>query len=227
MATKEEKRSNLFMFLAAVGLITSVIAGVVIYKYSTIGKSSASNVSTGSGAPSGPHFNLNIIGVPKGKTADMTGSQGHKIFVPLMGNCKISLAPGVFQVLDANCTDGKASFQLPNPDVNNTGTSTYSVWARALGKPGGKSTMTTCAYDVDGIEWCSVTPLMSIRNTGKSTFTDVTRNLLYVYVDLDGNGVPERYNLFDDALWGYFWTYDNSGLKLLQLRFYQIGSTVP
>ncbi len=37
----------------------------------------------GNGAPSGPHYNLNIIGVEKAKKADMTGSNRHTIFVPL------------------------------------------------------------------------------------------------------------------------------------------------
>ena len=27
--------------------------------------------------------------------------------------------------------------------------------------------------------------------------------------------------LFDPCLQGYFWQYDNNGLKLLQVRFYQ------
>jgi hypothetical protein len=30
----------------------------------------------------------------------------------------------------------------------------------------------------------------------------------------------ERTPLFGDALTDYFWQYDNSGLKLAQLRFY-------
>jgi hypothetical protein len=30
--------------------------------------------SAGNGAPSGPHYNLDIIGVSKSKTADMVGS---------------------------------------------------------------------------------------------------------------------------------------------------------
>src|SRR3972149_8978415 len=90
----------------------------------------------GSGAPSGAHYNLNIIGVPKNKTADMIGGSGHRIFVPLEGNCKINLSQGDFSVLDANCTDGPSAFQLPNPDPNNDGITEYSVWTRALGKPG-------------------------------------------------------------------------------------------
>jgi hypothetical protein len=77
---------------------------------------------TGSGAPSGAHYDLNLIGVDKTKSATMTGSDTHTIFVPLSGTCKINLSEGDFQVLDGNCTDGPAAFQLPNPDPGNTGT---------------------------------------------------------------------------------------------------------
>ena len=34
----------------------------------------------GNGLPvNGPHYNLNIIGVPKGKTAEMDGNHGHRL----------------------------------------------------------------------------------------------------------------------------------------------------
>lgn len=182
---------------------------------------------TGNGAPSGAHYNLNIIGVPKGKTAAMTGSSGHRIFVPLEGQCKINLSVGSFSVLDGNCTDGPAAFQLPNPDPENSGYTTYSVFARALGKPGGQSSMTPCAIDpVTGETFCSTYTTVSVRNTGKSSFTNVSKTLLYVYADVDGDGEIERYPLFDSALQDYYWQYDNSGLKLLQLRFYPISTNV-
>ena len=42
-------------------------------------------LATGNGAPSGTHYNLNIIGVPKDKTADMNNNDGHRIFVQLVG----------------------------------------------------------------------------------------------------------------------------------------------
>src|SRR5438093_1617031 len=80
----------------------------------------------GNGATSGPHYNLNLIGVQKGKTAAMTGNNGSRIFVPLWGNAKIMLCNSSdsegpcygmdFSVLDANGTDGVASFALPEPD---------------------------------------------------------------------------------------------------------------
>jgi len=74
----------------------------------------------GNGAPNGPHYNLNIIGVEKGKKADMTNSNRHTIFVPLVTDSKgkrstnnaveietqIWLAPGVdFRVCDGNGFD--------------------------------------------------------------------------------------------------------------------------
>jgi hypothetical protein len=178
--------------------------------------------------PNGSHFNLNIIGVPKGKTADMTTGSGHRIFVPLTGSCKISLGEGDFSVIDTNCTDANgASFQLPNPDPNNDGITEYSVWARALGKPGGKSSMTTCATDPStGETYCSVYSMVMVRGTGKSSFTNVSRDLLYIYTDLNGDGTAERYNLFNDALKDYFWQYDNTGMKLIQLRFYDVSTSV-
>ena len=175
----------------------------------------------------GAHFDLNIIGVPEGKTADMTGNNGRRIFVPRVGSTKINLSEGDFQVLDANGTDGTAAFQLPNPDPDGDGTTTYSVFARALGKPGGSSKTTTCFTDTTGT-YCSVYSSVLVRGTGKSSFDNVSKELLYVYTDTNGDGTLERYSLFSDPMAQYYWQYDNSGLHLAQLRFYeQIKTTVP
>jgi hypothetical protein len=177
---------------------------------------------------SGSHYSLNLIGVDKGKTADMTGNNGHRIFVNLFGKTQILLTQGDFQVLDANGTDGSASFQMPNPDPDNDGVTAYSVWARALGKPGGSAKITTAATDpVTGETVYSLETTVLVRSKGgKPTFADISKALLYVYADLDGDGTAERYPLFDSALQDYFWEYDNTGLKLMQLRFYPIASNV-
>jgi hypothetical protein len=185
------------------------------------------SAASGNGAPSGSHYNLNIIGVPKNKSADMTGNDGHRIFVPLSGKTSIGLREGDFQVLDANGTDGKASFQLPSPDADNDGITVYSVYARALGTPGGSSTTQTCATDVaTGEIYCSTETLVAVRSSGKSSFENVSKSLLYVYADLDGDGITERVPLFDDRMQDYFWSYDNNGLRVLQLRFYPISTNV-
>ncbi|WP_413612306.1 hypothetical protein [Bdellovibrio sp. HCB-110] len=182
----------------------------------------------GNGALSGAHYNLNIIGVPKGKSADMSNNDGHRIFMPLFGTAKILLQEGAeFKVLDANGTDGAAKFQLPNSDADNDGITTYSVFARALGKPGGEAKVSTCAIDpLTGEEVCSTLSYVAVRESGKSSFTNVTKQLLYIYADLDGDGTEERYPLFDDRLQDYFWNYDNKGLKVLQLRFYEMSTNV-
>lgn len=213
-----------------------VTALLVIF---TVTSAYATHSGTGNGAPNGPHYNLNIIGVPKGKTADMTGTQGHTIFVWLNGKSKIWLCEaGVddgcdevddFAVLDRNATDSDgALFALPNPDPDGDGTTVYSVFARALGAPGGAALATTCATNPDtGEVLCSVISLELVRDKGRSKFDNVSKYLLYIYADIDGDGDLERVPLFDDDLEGYFWDYDNNGLKLAQLRFYECSTTVP
>ncbi|TME78069.1 MAG: hypothetical protein E6I48_01065 [Chloroflexi bacterium] len=219
----------------------------------------ASVATTGNGAPSGAHYNLNIIGVPKDKTATMTTGDGHRIFVQLWGGedavslngklsnqllkvNKIFLQPAPagesFQVLDANATDANgALFQLP-ADVS----ATWTVWGRALGTPGGKANMTTCATTagLDGILGtaddeviCSMGTLSLDRTKGKQTFTNVSGDLLFMTITVDPTtnaslatclGVTSTstvtVSLFNGCLQNYFWNYDNQGLKLLQLRFY-------
>ena len=181
----------------------------------------ASVATTGNGAPSGSHYNLNIIGVPKNKTADMTGNDGHRIFVSLTGGedatllnkqvfteisrlNKIFLTPAPpgesFLVLDANATDASgASFQLPT-DVSTT----WTVYARALGKPGGKANITTCATvtvldPVTGLPvidpitglpvqevLCSIATL-HVERTKNAKFANVSTYLLSINVDLTAN----------------------------------------
>lgn len=216
------------------------------------------SLTTGNNAPSGSHFQLNIIGVPQDKTADMTGTDGHTIFVQLNGGDaapalngqdfntiskqnKIFLFPAPagesFLVLDRNATDANgASFQLP-ADVSTT----WTVWARALGKPGGSANMTTCAtvsvtdpvtgavtQEVD----CSLATL-SITRTKNSKFQNVSSDLLFISITVDpttnaalaaclGVTTATTVNvpLFNGCLQNFFWNYQNNGLKLLQLRFY-------
>lgn len=210
----------------------------------------------GNEAPSGSHYNLNIIGVPKDKTADMTGNQGHRIFVDLFNDpntkTKILLCEaGVggecanldpltgFQVLDANGTDGTAKLALPDPDPDADGTSVYSVYARPLGTPGGHAENRTCGLveDIDPVtgetvlvEICSMVQLVLDRTKGKQYFINATSCLLYIYADLtplDGVMTISRVPIFSSELLESWWEYTNTGLKLAQLRFYPVPSTVP
>ena len=241
---------------------TTAVQPMAVQSTTASTTTTASVATTGNGAPSGSHYNLNIIGVPKDKTAAMTGGDGHRIFVQLYGGedavslngklsnqlvkvNKIFLQPAPagesFQVLDANATDANgALFQLP-ADVS----STWTVWGRALGTPGGKANMTTCATTagLDGILGtaddeviCSMGTLSLERTKGKQTFTNVSGDLLFITLAVDPAlntslatclGVTSistvAVSLFNGCLQNYFWNYDNQGLKLLQLRFYPAG----
>lgn len=207
---------------------------------------------TGNGAPSGPHYTLNIIGVPKDKSANFDGGNGRRIFVDLgrtgeAAKTRINLTEGEFAVLDANGTDGTAAFQLPNPDPDGDGTTAYSVYVRALGKPGGKATMQSC-YEDDLGTWCAVDFVggvepITIERTkgGVAKFTNVSKDLLYVDyctawdAGLDGQlGTADdvctsvdQIALFSDDLLSYYWDYSNEGLKLAQFRFYEVPTDTP
>ncbi len=179
---------------------------------------------TGNGAPSGAHYNLNIIGVPKEKNGGTWDNDGHRIFVKLWGvDTKIWLVPGdSFNVIDADGTDGSATFQMMDPYLGTTTTAVYRIYVRVLGIPGGKMGMTTGFVDEFGNYWYSLESVNLTRTKGQSKFTDKTLELTTIYVDMTNDGVdnPTRLYLFDNELWDYFWDYDNAGCKLLQMRIY-------
>lgn len=220
----------------------------------------------GNGGPRGAHeYQLNIIGTGD-KSADMTGDNGHRIFVPLSGKTKIMLSEGDYGVTDANGTDGSAAFSLPAPglDAHLVGdpgdadvVSDYSVFVRPLGKPGGWATITTCAELLDstfagllpgdfvrtlnreeGDALCSIEQVgadILTRQKGKSSFTNVTAELttivFEVEVDTDDDGIADetvqvRVPLFDDIIQGEYWEFDNNGLRLTQIRFYDCSTNV-
>lgn len=175
------------------------------------------------------------------------GSQNGQLASTLDKRNKIFLTEGDFQVLDGNACDGDgATFQLPanpftcpvtDPACLNTDPTfqEYMIYARALGSPKNNpsATITTCAVaaGVDGVFGtaddelvCSTENVVLVRTKGKSSFGNVTKELTTLLVDTDGDGVVDtRIGIFDDQLQGYFWDYDNQGLRLAQLRFYPIA----
>lgn len=202
------------------------------------------NANAGNGAPSGAHYNLNITGHTTCAGTDLEGSNRHTIQVLLRGGDSAgdlggSLASdidkknkiyldqsydGTFAVLDGNACNGDgALFQLPAPGA-------YAIYARALGAPGGRADMTTCATGAgddlvlgtaDDEIVCSTDSVVLVRGKGKSSFDNVTSELTTIYADIDGDGDMETVEIFDADLYDYFWNYDNRGLRLAQLRFYK------
>jgi hypothetical protein len=217
--------------LAAVAIVT--LAGCDTSTTAPVADSaplSPSVAQTGNGAPSGSHYNLNIIGVSADKSPSFSGGNGGRIFVDLTGSTRINLTEGSYQVIDANGTDGTAAFQLPNPD-DGTGQLAYSVWVRALGTPGGAASMTTCFNELEtNTTWCNAGELEVKLNrlAGGQKFVDVSKQLLQVCADVNTDPLVTSLQLvplFSDLGTDYFWQYDNSGLKLAQMRFYPISTT--
>lgn len=260
------------------GIWTIVTAAGLVAAAST----SALAQGGGNGAPSGGHYSLNIVGVENPKTATMTDSDRHTIFVALgkggTVRTDILLEPSAeFRVCDGNGFDtayscsgtplnrNGAVFALPcnenlptggtidhdgDPttpeipiellacdEVNDDLVASYQVWARALGKPGGSAKMTTCATEVgdenmNGIaneELCSLENVVLARAKGKSSFINVTNALtsLVACFDTDVDPLVEdlscfRYALFRDEFTDWLWAYENTGLRLAQIRFYLI-----
>jgi len=112
--------------------------------------------SAKNGAPSGAHFNLNLISVQHPK--DMTDTEGGRVIFVLEGKETIITMKKInqfnFMVTDKDATvDGEAEFQIPNPgtevqdevynpetglnEIIDTGykIDEYYLYARPLGKP--------------------------------------------------------------------------------------------
>jgi hypothetical protein len=135
---------------------------------------------TGNNAPSGSHYNLNLLGKDHCPGDDLKDSNRHNIVVLLNysdpdannklgdtlcaeGNespdClinldkrnKIFLGPGEdFQVTDGNACDGDGAELILPYDV----ATAWEIYIRELGTPGGSGDIRTCGIDVgpDGIE---------------------------------------------------------------------------
>lgn len=133
--------------------------------------------------------------------------------------------------------------------------SEYSVFIRPLGKPGGWATITTCAELLDiefgnllpggaknvlnraeGDAYCSIEQVgadILTRTTGQSKFTNVTAELLTIVFEVEVEVAPGEFEifevrvpLFDALIQGEYWEYDNHGLRLAQVRFYDCSTNV-
>ncbi|MGZ3797369.1 MAG: hypothetical protein ACXVB1_13435 [Pseudobdellovibrionaceae bacterium] len=187
--------------------------------------SSHSAIAAGAGNTGGQCYNMEII-AQKSKTVDMTGTSGHALFIAMNTRTKILLQEGPFNIIDRNGTDGQASFSLPAPDPTNSGTTAYSVSMRLVGKPNSSINMATCGTDTAGDTYCSQDQVNMSRIAGTSKFVNVSQQLLYIYADINGDGIIDRVPLFDSSLANYFWQVDSTGRLHAQVRFCPVSTTV-
>ncbi len=109
-------------------------------------------------------------------------------------------------------------FQLPCDLLTDTCpggySQAYTIWARALGTPGGHASVTTCATDLTNTVVCSTTSVLLVRGSGQQKFKNVTKELTTI------NTTPGTVSLFQTGFENFFWSFDNNGLRLAQVRFY-------
>jgi len=178
----------------------------------------------GNDLPSGKHYNLNIHGAKN--VGEVGDSSGHTMFVSLFSGSKptkiiMTQDPnGVFQVTDRNgLDDGVAKFNIA-PGY-------YDVYARALGKPGGNVEIISWAEfeDDNGNPIFKLGEVDLTRMKGKPQTVNINHLFCVDEITLEVGGETVTYKhewVFDILeLEEYWWDYDNKGLKLLQLRFYE------
>jgi hypothetical protein len=156
-----------------------------------------------------------------------------------------------FKVLDGNATnDNYAKIQVPyqfcDDYVNGcTELLSFDVYAVGLGKPNGAAIVTAeCTYSKDVVDAvgtadleCEDTLLMGsftvTRAKGKPQPVDITNVFRATgCLDNDADGICDSGDLEFRNIWifnieelvDYMWDYDNNGLKLMQVRFYETTS---
>jgi hypothetical protein len=168
---------------------------------------SAGTGLTGNGAPSGSHYTLNIIGVPKVKTADMTGNNGGRIFVLLNGGeDATSLNGNPYNTLNRSARSDL--YRHPPAKASRCGMRTQPT-ARARSSSFRPTFRVPGMLDASARDARWLGDLRSIvhrhRNGAdlllqqqravlpykrKSTFADVTNQLLFLTVTIDSVATP-------------------------------------
>ena len=164
---------------------------------------------------SGPHYQFNIIGSPKGISGDT--SNGRSIMVPLKngtGPSQITCEDGqylpldderptwmdqvpagarlyflpstTFEIVDRDATDGAATIKVPVSGDQIT----FDIYLRVLGKP--NTCMDINAYAYDSLQqlyfWAGSVDVN--RKTGKSTYVKVNYLFDVWYCQVDTTTIP-------------------------------------
>ena len=218
---------------------TARIACIVLVLAFCVGIALAQNNNP---CPGEKEYQVNLIGVPKEKNPDMTGNNGHRIFVPLWGKTNIYMTGDTdpatdglqcgdnFYVADANGTDlDGAKLVVPCTPVNVDSTDPgvcFDVYATPLGTPGGKAEVdVVCSFDdtvigelVQGS--CEDVPLGQFdfkleRKSGQPVQKDITPYLRASgCFDEDGSGTCDQ----GEKTFNNIWIFN---LEALQYYFWE------
>ena len=159
--------------------------------------------------------------------------------------------PDKFNVSDGNATDdNQATIQVPYEFCSDeaagcTELTSFDVYAVGLGKPNGDAIITVdCTYSKDVVDSagteCEDTVHMGsiqIKRSHGNKNKPVRENITDLFrvtgcLDTDASGACDDGDVQFDDLWifnvrellEYYWDYDNNGLKVMQIRFYETTS---
>lgn len=214
--------------------LTLAMAAVVAF---VAGPAMAGKGGKGNGAPEGGHYNLNIIGVEKGKTVKMTGSERHTIFVRLgrAGDAvetRIHLQPGdEFRVCDGNGFDiayaCDEDVQLLDAKGGGKDGAVFMLPCNLLLPQGGNVNGDPIEVNVNCNETYTVNGDGDVIVVPKQG--DLVPVLAYEVwgraLGKPGDGVQATMQTCATVteIEDWFWSYQNEGVKLVQLRFYPMG----
>jgi hypothetical protein len=137
---------KILAIVLAVAMVAS-IAGIAF----------AQVAETGNGAPSGAHYNLNIIGVPNEKNDNFDGGNGARIFVSRTGQTQFYVHGGnSYAVLDHDGTDGKVGTSITDPGIvfpYSEGVWQVDIWVRLVGPKDSQVRWTSYYTDDAGVTW--------------------------------------------------------------------------
>src|SRR5512136_288780 len=143
----------------AIAMLAVFVIGISSIEFPVMAK--------GNGAPSGHHYNLNIIGAPKEKNVNFDGGNGARIFVSRTGQTQFYVHGGSsYQILDHDGTDGKVGTAREDPGIvfpyDETLNPTWRVdiYVRLTGPKGSEVMWTSYYYDAAGdayVLWSSFT----------------------------------------------------------------------
>jgi len=190
-------------------LIIGVLAAVLVAGMVAI----AANDETGNGAPSGSHYTLNIIGLPKGVGYDKSlndnfdGGNGSRIFVSRKGTTQIYVYGGsAYEVVDHNGVDGTVGTGFGPDNAGlilpySGGVYQCDIYARIMG-PQGSSIRIAGEYYYAG----------DLYPIGSFTLTKSDGGTKFVLHDAE---------LLADGYQDILWTLDaKTKFRICQLRIY-------
>ncbi len=161
--------------------VLAVIMSLVLLAAMLLTTGGVALAGNGNDAPSGRHFNLNIIGVPNQKNTNFDGGNGSRIFILRTGTTSFYVNGGnSYQVLDHDGTDGTVGTGIGDPGIIfpydfGTGRWQVDIWVRLVGPndPNNKLDIDTAYWD--GSTWVN---WATINLTKNSKFQMKARELL-------------------------------------------------